>query len=61
MEPLISIIVMLIIVGLALWLVRFLPLDDTIKQIIKGVVIVFVILYLLSMLAPSLGHVHLVR
>lgn len=61
MEPLISIIVMLIIVGLALWLVGFLPLDDTIKQIIKGVVIVFVILYLLSMFVPSLAHAHLVR
>jgi hypothetical protein len=55
MEFLISIVVTLIVVGLLLWLINFLPLDGTIKQIIHAVVIVVVILYLIGLL---LGYAH---
>jgi len=52
--PLINVIVVLIIVGLLLWLVKFLPLDATIQKIIHGVVIVVVILWLLTLFFPGI-------
>ena len=45
---LISIIVALVVIGLVLWLVDLLPIDGTIKQIIKVLTIVFVILWILQ-------------
>jgi hypothetical protein len=53
--PLIHIVVVLIIVGLLLWLVKFLPLDATIQKIIHAVVIVVVILWLLTLFFPGIG------
>ena len=49
--PLIQIIVALCIVGLVLWVVSQIPMDATIARIIRGVVIVAVCLWLLSLLA----------
>lgn len=46
----IEIVVTLIIVGLLLWLVNMLPLDGTIKQLIHGIVIVVVVLWLIGLL-----------
>jgi uncharacterized membrane protein len=46
-----SIVISLIVIGLLLWLVGLLPIDDTVKRIIQVVVIVCIILWLLSMLA----------
>jgi hypothetical protein len=53
--PLINVIAMLIVAGLVLWLVKFLPLDATIQRIIHAVVIVVVILWLLTLFFPGIG------
>ncbi len=47
---LIGILVFLIIIGLILYLIRMLPIDAVIKQIAYVVVIVFILIYLLSLL-----------
>lgn len=48
--PLIQLIVMLVIIGLLLWAVEsVVPMDPTIKQIIRVIVIVAVCLWLLSL------------
>ena len=47
---LIYILIMLVIVGLALWVVSILPIDATIKQIIRVIVIVVVCIWLLYIL-----------
>ncbi|HZY73670.1 MAG TPA: Thivi_2564 family membrane protein [Edaphobacter sp.] len=57
---LISIIVTLIVVGLLLYLIGLIPMDGTIKQIIRVVVILAVIVWLLQSFG-LLGHGHLVR
>ncbi len=44
----IQLVVVLVIVGLALWALDQLPIDATVRQIIRVVVIVLVILWLLS-------------
>lgn len=45
---LISIIVSLVVVGLVLYLVDIIPMDRTIKQIIRVIVIIAVIVWLLQ-------------
>lgn len=47
---LISIIVSLVVLGLLLWLIDFLPIDGRIKQIIHVLAIVAVVLWLISIL-----------
>ena len=44
----IGIIVTLVVIGLALYLIDLIPMDNTIKQIIRGIVIVLVIVWLLQ-------------
>ena len=44
----ISIIVALVIVGLVLYLIDIIPMDGTIKQIIRVIVIIAVIIWLLQ-------------
>lgn len=46
----ISIIIVLIVLGLVLWLIGFLPIDAGIRKVITALVIVLVILWLLSLL-----------
>ena len=46
---LIQIVVALVIVGLVLWVVQQIPMDAVIARIIRVVVIVFVVLWLLSL------------
>lgn len=46
--PLLQIIGVLIVVGLALWAIGAIPMDGTIKRIIRVIVIVVVVLWLLS-------------
>ena len=55
---LISVIVTLVIVGLLLYLVDLIPMDRTIKQIIRLIVIIAVIIWLLQVfgLIGSLNH-----
>ncbi len=44
----IGIIVALVVVGLALYLIDLIPMDGTIKQIVRGIIIVLVIIWLLQ-------------
>lgn len=57
---LISLIIALVLIGLVLWAISLLPLDPAIHQIIRVVAIVFVVLWLLSVLtgysAPLAFH-----
>ena len=55
---LISIIVALVVVGLVLYLIGMIPMDGTIKQIIRVVVLIAVVVWLLQTfgLMGSLGH-----
>jgi hypothetical protein len=58
---LIQLIVVLVVVGVALYLVQTIPMDQTIKTIIRVVVILAVILWLLEAFGllsggPILGH-----
>ncbi len=57
--PLISIIIVLIVVGVLLWLLTFLPIDGKIKQIINGLIIICVVLWLISLFVPGLGNVRI--
>jgi hypothetical protein len=55
---LIEIIIVLVIVGLALWVLQQIPMDATIARIIRVILIVFVaiwLLYILIGLLPSGG------
>jgi len=58
LSMLISVIVTLVIVGLLLYLVDLIPMDRTIKQIIRLIVIIAVIIWLLQVfgLIGSLNH-----
>lgn len=47
---LVQIIIVLVIVGLALWVIQQIPMDPTIARIIRVVIIVCVALWLLSLL-----------
>jgi hypothetical protein len=58
--PLIQLIVLLVVVGLVLWLVETqIPMDPTIKTIIRIVIVLAVIVWLLSLvglLPARIGH-----
>lgn len=60
--PIIQIIITLVVIGLLLWLAeRFIPMDATIKMILRAVVVIAVVLWLLSvfgLLPMSLGTTH---
>jgi hypothetical protein len=62
---LISIIVTLIVVGLLLYLIGLIPMDGTIKQIIRVVVIIAVIIWLLQSFgllgSIGLGHTRVLQ
>ncbi len=52
---LINLIIVLIIVGAVLYLLRYVPLDGTVKTIIQVVVIIALVLYvLIELVAPFL-------
>ena len=53
----ISIIVALVIVGLVLYLIDIIPMDGTIKQIIRVIVIIAVVVWLLQAFG-FMGSVH---
>ena len=59
--PLIQVVITLIVVGILLWLVnRFIPMQESIKSILNGVVVVAVVLWLLNAfgLFHSLSRIH---
>ena len=51
---LVSLLIALIIVGAVIYLVGILPIDATIKTVIKVIAIVFLAVWLLRALAPAL-------
>lgn len=53
----ISILVSLVVVGLVLYLVDLIPMDGTIKQIIRVIVIILVVIWLLQSFG-FIGSVH---
>lgn len=53
--PLIQLIIALVIVGLVLWVIEQFPLDATVKNLIRVVVIVVVAIWVLYALAGLLG------
>jgi len=56
---LISLIIILIVIGVALWAVNtFLPLDAKIKTIINAVVIIAVVLWILSLFVGYAPRIH---
>jgi hypothetical protein len=52
---LIYIVFTLIVVGLLLYLINFLPLAAPIPQLIRVVVIIFAVLWVISLVLPGLG------
>jgi hypothetical protein len=59
--PLIQVVITLAVVGILLWLVnRFIPMQETIKSILNGVVVIAVVLWLLNVfgLFQSLSRIH---
>ncbi len=51
----IDVLIVLLVAGLILWGISQLPLDGTIKTIIKVVVVIYVVLFLLGALVPQSG------
>ena len=52
---LINLIIVLIIAGAVLYLMRFLPIDGTVKTIIQAVVVIVLVLYvIIELVAPFL-------
>lgn len=58
MSILIYLVVVLVVLGLVLWLINYLPIDQKIKTIINVIVIIIAILWLLNSIgflsAPAL-------
>ena len=52
---LIQIIIVLVVVGLALWIIQQIPMDATIARIIRVVIIVVVCIWLLYLLLGVAG------
>lgn len=55
----IQLIIILCLIGVALYLINLIPMDATIKKVINILVIVLVILWILQMLFPSIMTVPL--
>jgi hypothetical protein len=56
--PIIPILVMLVVVGVLLWAVSFIPMDATIHLILRAVVVFAIVLWLLQQFG-LLGALHL--
>jgi cytochrome c biogenesis protein CcdA len=59
--PILNIIIVLIVIGVLLWAVtNYIPMNDTIKRILIGVVIVITVIWLLQVfgILGSLKSVH---
>jgi hypothetical protein len=52
---LISLLIILIIFGAVLYVIPLLPIDATVKTIIKVIAIVFLVIWLLQKFAPALN------
>lgn len=59
--PLLTIIIVIVLAGLALWFVdRYIPMDAVIKRILQGVVVLVLIVWLLQVFG-ILGDLNNVR
>ncbi len=58
---LISVVITLIVIGVVLWLINLIPMQNTIKAILNAVVVIVVILWLLQGFGVinGSGQVHL--
>ena len=45
--PILTILITLIVVGVLLWLINYIPMQPTIKRIINTIVVIIVVLWLL--------------
>jgi hypothetical protein len=62
--PLIHVVITLIVVGILLWLVNhFIPMQQNIKSILNGVVVICVVLWIVNLfgLFNSLSRIHVGR
>jgi hypothetical protein len=57
MSGIISIIVTLVVIGLVLYLINLIPMDNTIKQIIHAIIVVLVVVWLLQSFG-LIGSIH---
>jgi hypothetical protein len=57
MPGIISIIVTLVVIGLVLYLINMIPMDNTIKQIIHAIIVVLVVVWLLQAFG-LIGSIH---
>lgn len=58
--PLLTIVIVLIVVGVALWLINnYIPMDSKIKNILNIVVVIIVVIWLLKVfgLLSSMNHI----
>lgn len=55
---LIGIIVLIVVIGFAVWLLNFIPMDARFKQLAIGIIIFFVIIYLLLYILPGFVGAH---
>ena len=58
---LVSIVITLIVVGVVMWLInKYIPMQNTIKNILNAVVVILVVLWLLRVFGVlgSLNHLH---
>jgi hypothetical protein len=57
--PLLTVVMVLIVVGVLLWLVNLIPMQETIKSILNAVVVIAVVLWLLNIfgLFNSFAHI----
>ena len=59
--PILTVLIILIVVGVLLWLINtYVPMQRTIKNILNGVVVIIVVIWLLKVfgLLSSLQHLH---
>lgn len=59
--PIVQIFTVLLLVGLCLYLLSFVPIDAAIQQIIRAVAIVMVIIWLITIFFPALYPSHSIR
>ena len=55
--PILQILIGLILIGAVLYIVSLLPIDATIKRVIQVVAIVFVVIWILTLMWPMLGSI----
>lgn len=56
LSVIVTVVIVLLIVGICLWLLGFLPVDPQIHQIIRGVIIIGAVIYVLVALLSLVTH-----